>query len=70
MIIDITDFDIALYDGDTETESGELHSVEEIIIDGTEISLVMDDGDTWDYEDLSQQRERLHPALLSGQGIP
>jgi hypothetical protein len=41
--------DVVLYDGDTETESGEAHKV--LSIDET--GAHMDNGETWCYGDLS-----------------
>lgn len=53
MIINFNDLAINLYDGDTETESGELHQVERIDINDDTFSLLMSNGNTWDGADLT-----------------
>lgn len=53
MIINI-DLDIDLYDGDTETESGEMFQVERINITEDSFTLYMSNGDTWDGADLTE----------------
>jgi hypothetical protein len=47
MIINI-DLDINLFDGDTETESGEMFKVERINITEDSFNLSMSNGDIWD----------------------
>lgn len=53
MIINI-DLDIDLYDGDTETESGEMFQVERINITEDSFTLYMSNGDAWDGADLTE----------------
>jgi hypothetical protein len=52
MIINI-DLDINLFDGDTETESGEMFQVERINITEDSFTLYMSNGDIWDGANLT-----------------
>jgi len=52
MIINI-DLDINLFDGDTETESGEMFKVERINITEDSFNLYMSNGDIWDGANLT-----------------
>lgn len=52
MIINI-DLDINLFDGDTETESGEMFQVERINITEDSFNLSMSNGDIWDGANLT-----------------
>ena len=52
MIINI-DLDINLFDGDTETESGEMFKVERINITEDSFNLSMSNGDIWDGANLT-----------------
>lgn len=52
MIININ-LEINLFDGDTETESGEMFQVERINITEDSFTLYMSNGDAWDGADLT-----------------
>ena len=52
MIINI-DLEINLFDGDTETESGEMFQVERINITEDSFNLSMSNGDIWDGANLT-----------------
>lgn len=59
-MITLDNYTINLFDGDTENELGEMHCVESIAIDADgEVILNMDDGDTWEFSDLSDYEKSL-----------
>lgn len=57
--------DLYLFDGDTETQSGEMHSVVRIFTTPeNKVVLEMDDGDNYDFCDLTEYEKELVVAHI------